>query len=323
MVSNNEVKLKDVVEEFGFEVLHAGSDFESRTLHTENVNRPGLPFIGFFEHFDEDRLQLIGRQETAYLKEISAEERRQRFGDLFARDIPAFIIARDFAPFPECMEMAEQHDRTVLRTEETTSRVLSKLVSYLRDELSPRITRHGVLVEVYGEGCLLMGESGVGKSETAVELLKRGHRLVADDAVEIRRLGSRLVGNAPAIIRHYMELRGIGVIDVMRLFGMSAVREEKYIDMVINLEQWDSTKAYDRLGIDQNYTDILDVKVPSITVPVKPGRNLAVIVEVAAMNNRDKRMGFNAAEELTERMSGQMARRTRLYEPGTTGGYGR
>lgn len=323
MVSNNEVKLKDVVEEFGFEVLHAGSDFETRTLHTENVNRPGLPFIGFFEHFDEDRMQLIGRQETAYLKGISAEERRQRFGDLFARDIPAFIIARDFAPFPECMEMAEQHDRTVLRTEETTSRVLSKLVSYLRDELSPRITRHGVLVEVYGEGCLLMGESGVGKSETAVELLKRGHRLVADDAVEIRRLGSRLVGNAPAIIRHYMELRGIGVIDVMRLFGMSAVREEKYIDMVINLEQWDSTKAYDRLGIDQNYTDILDVKVPSITVPVKPGRNLAVIVEVAAMNNRDKRMGFNAAEELTERMSGQMARRTRLYEPGTTGGYGR
>lgn len=320
-MQTKDVKLKDIIEVFKLEVLHSSTDLENCTVHTANVNRPGLPFIGFFEHFDEERLQLIGRQECAYLRDMTSEERRRRFSDLFSRSIPALIIARGFEPFPECMEMAERWDRTILRTEESTSVVLSGLVSYLKDELSPRITRHGVLVEVYGEGCLLMGESGVGKSETAVELLKRGHRLVADDAVEIRRLGARLVGNAPDIIRHYMELRGIGVIDVMRLFGMSSVRDEKYIDLVINLEQWDSNKAYDRLGIDQHYTDILDVKIPSITVPVKPGRNLAVIVEVAAMNNRDKRMGFNAAEELTERMSKQMARRNRLYDPGAAGGY--
>ena len=222
----NEVKLKDIIEEFDLEVLHAGTDLDTCVVRTANVNRPGLPFIGYFEHFDEDRLQLIGRQETSYLMQLSSDERRQRFADLFARKIPAFIIARGFEPFPECMEMARKYDRTVLRTQETTSMVLSTLVVYLKDFLTPRITRHGVLVEVYGEGCLLMGESGVGKSETAVELLKRGHRLIADDAVQIRRSGnSRLVGNSPAIIRHYMELRSIGVIDVMRLFGMSAVRD--------------------------------------------------------------------------------------------------
>ena len=321
----NEVKLKDSIEEFDLEVLHAGTDLDTCVVRTANVNRPGLPFIGYFEHFDEDRLQLIGRQETSYLMQLSSDERRQRFADLFARKIPAFIIARGFEPFPECMEMARKYDRTVLRTQETTSMVLSTLVVYLKDFLTPRITRHGVLVEVYGEGCLLMGESGVGKSETAVELLKRGHRLIADDAVQIRRSGnSRLVGNSPAIIRHYMELRGIGVIDVMRLFGMSAVRDEKYIDLVLNLEQWDSTKAYDRLGLDQQYTEILGVKIPSVTIPVKPGRNLAVIIEVAALNNRDKRMGFNAARELTERMSAQMEEQAnKVDRPYRTGGYKR
>ena len=318
----NEVKLKDIIEEFKLEVLHAGSDMNERAVCTADVNRPGLPLTGYFEHFDEERLQLIGRQETAYLTQLSSAERRQRFADLFARNIPALIIARGCDPFPECMEMAGQYDRTVLRTQEITSAALSTLVVYLKDFLRPRITRHGVLVEVYGEGCLLMGESGVGKSETAVELLKRGHRLIADDAVQIRRSGSsRLVGNSPAIIRHYMELRGIGVIDVMRLFGMSAVRDEKYIDLVINLEQWDSTKAYDRLGIEQQYTEILGVKIPAVTVPVKPGRNLAVIVEVAALNNRDKRMGFNAAKELTERMGAEMNKKVdRAYR---TGGYQR
>ncbi|MCI8594490.1 MAG: HPr(Ser) kinase/phosphatase [Oscillospiraceae bacterium] len=319
MMNETGVKLTDIIEEFKLEVLHAGTDMEECVVTTESVNRPGLSLSGFFEHFDDNRLQLIGRQETAYLTTLSGTERRERFAALFAHPIPAFIIARNGEPFPECLEMARQCDRTVLRTQESTSSLLSTLVVYLKDFLTPRITRHGVLVEVYGEGCLLMGESGVGKSETAVELLKRGHRLIADDAVEIRRSGtSRLVGNSPAIIRHYMELRGIGVIDVMRLFGMSAVRDEKYIDLVINLEQWDSTKAYDRLGIDRQFTELLGVNIPSITVPVRPGRNLAVIVEVAAMNNRDKRMGFNAAEELTERMSGIM---TKVDRPYRTGGY--
>ena len=207
-------------------------------------------------------------------------------------------------PYPECMEMAEKYDRTILRSQDTTSVFMSNVIAALKNYLSPRITRHGVLVDVYGEGVLLLGESGVGKSETAIELVKRGHRLIADDAVEIKRTAAmRLMGSAPELIRHYIELRGIGVIDVRRLFGMSAVKDEAEIDMVINLEQWKDGAMYDRLGLENLYTTILDVQVPSLTVPVKPGRNLAVIVEVAAMNNRHKKMGYNAALEFTKQIN--------------------
>ena len=298
------VKLGKLIREFRLEVLRGAAGYEDRPIRTENVNRPGLQLTGFFDYFDPDRLQIIGRVEDTFLSGLTAEQRRVSFEQLLSQDIPALIISRGIDPYPECMEMADKYDRTVLRSQDTTSVLMSNIIAALKSYLAPRITRHGVLVEVYGEGVLLLGESGVGKSETAIELVKRGHRLIADDAVEIKRnVTDRLVGTAPELIRHYIELQGIGVIDVCRLFGMSAVKDEAEIDMVINLEQWNDETMYDRLGLEQLYTVILDVKVPALTVPVKPGRNLAIIVEVAAMNNRHKKMGYNAAVEFTKQIN--------------------
>ena len=299
MESLYSVKLGEVIKKFHLEVLRGGEGYEDLPIRTEDVNRPGLQLTGFFDYFDPRRLQVIGRVEATYLDGLTPDQRRERFERLLSQDIPALIISRGIDPFPECMEMAEKYDRTVLRSQDT-----STIIASLKSYLAPRITRHGVLVEVYGEGVLLLGESGVGKSETAIELVKRGHRLIADDAVEIKQTVTRgLVGTAPELIRHYIELRGIGVIDVRRLFGMSAVKEEAEIDMVINLEQWKDGAMYDRLGLENLYTTILDVQVPSLTVPVKPGRNLAVIIEVAAMNNRHKKMGYNAALEFTKQIN--------------------
>ena len=304
MSSIYSVKLGKIIKEFGLEVLRGGTGYENRAIETEDVNRPGLQLTGFFDYFDPSRLQVIGKVETTYLTGLTPEARRESFERLLSQDITALIITRGIAPFPECMEMAERYDRTVLRSQETTSALMSTLIASLKSYLAPQITRHGVLVDVYGEGVLLLGESGVGKSETAIELVKRGHRLIADDAVEIKRTAAmNLMGTAPELIRHYIELRGIGVIDVRRLFGMSAVKDEAVIDMVINLEQWKDGALYDRLGLEELYTTILDVQVPSLTVPVKPGRNLAVIVEVAAMNNRHKKMGYNAALEFTKQIN--------------------
>ncbi|WP_186564588.1 HPr(Ser) kinase/phosphatase [Lawsonibacter celer] len=304
MESLYSVKLGKLIQEFNLEVLRGAEGYEDRPIRTENVNRPGLQLTGFFDYFDPKRLQVIGRVETTYLTGLSSDERLLRFDQLLSQNIPALVISRGMEPFPECMEMAEKYDRTILRSQETTSAFMSSIIASLKGYLSPRITRHGVLVDVYGEGVLLLGESGVGKSETAIELVKRGHRLIADDAVEIKRTAAnRLMGTAPELIRHYIELRGIGVIDVRRLFGMSAVKDEAEIDMVISLEQWKDGAMYDRLGLENLYTTILDVQVPSLTVPVKPGRNLAVIVEVAAMNNRHKKMGYNAALEFTKQIN--------------------
>ena len=286
------------------------------SIRTEDVNRPGLQLTGFFDYFDAKRLQVIGRVETTYLEGLTSEERRESFELLLSQDIPALIISREIEPFPECMEMAEKYDRTILRSPDTTSVLMSNIIAALKSYLAPRITRHGVLVEVYGEGVLLLGESGVGKSETAIELVKRGHRLIADDAVEIKRnVTDRLVGTAPELIRHYIELRGIGVIDVRRLFGMGAIKLKQQIDMVINLEPWNDNTVYDRLGLDQMQTEVLGVKLPSITIPVKPGRNLASIVEVAAMNNRNRKMGHNAALELTQRMDRHFEQNSMSEEP--------
>ena len=304
MENRYSVKLGKLIEEFELEVLRGVENYQDVLIQREDVNRPGLQLVGFFDYFDAKRMQLLGRVESTYLEQISAEERRKCFDAFLAHDIPALVITRGMEPFPELMEMAEKYDRTILRTQETTTAFMGALIAALRNYLAPRITRHGVLVEVYGEGVLLLGESGVGKSETAIELVKRGHRLVADDAVEIKRVGvKRLVGSAPELIRHYIELRGIGVVDVQQLFGMSAVREDQDIDLVVNLEQWNDETMYDRLGLEQLYTVILDVKVPALTVPVKPGRNLAIIVEVAAMNNRQKRMGYNAAQAFTQQIN--------------------
>ncbi|MCI2106954.1 MAG: HPr(Ser) kinase/phosphatase [Intestinimonas sp.] len=304
MDSHHSVKLGQIIKDFELEVLRGAEGYEDLLIQKEDVNRPGLQLVGFFDYFDPKRLQVIGRVETTYLSQRTAEEREKSFDQLLSYDLPALIITRGMEPFPECMAMAEKYNRTVLRTSETTSAFMGAIIASLRNYLSPRITRHGVLVEVYGEGILLLGESGVGKSETAIELVKRGHRLVADDAVEIKRIGvKRLVGSAPELIRHYIELRGIGVVDVQQLFGMSAVREDQDIDLVVNLEPWNESAIYDRLGLEDLYTVILGVKVPSLTVPVRPGRNLAIIVEVAAMNNRHKKMGYNAAQAFTKQIN--------------------
>ena len=298
------MKLGKLIKDFELEVLRGVEHYEDVLIQREDVNRPGLQLVGFFDYFDAKRLQVLGKVENTYLAQVPSEDRRRIFDALLAYEVPALIITRGLDPFPELMEMADKHDRTILRTQETTTAFMGALIAGLRNELAPRITRHGVLVEVYGEGVLLLGESGVGKSETAIELVKRGHRLVADDAVEIKRVGvNRLVGSAPELIRHYIELRGIGVVDVQQLFGMSAVREDQDIDLVVNLEQWNDETMYDRLGLEQLYTVILDVKVPALTVPVKPGRNLAIIVEVAAMNNRHKKMGYNAAQAFTQQIN--------------------
>lgn len=297
------VKLGKLIREFRLEVLRGAAGYEDRPIRTENVNRPGLQLTGFFDYFDPDRLQIIGRVEDTFLSGLTAEQRRVSFEQLLSQDIPALIISRGIDPYPECMEMADKYDRTVLRSQDTTSVLMSNIIAALKSYLAPRITRHGVLIEVYGEGILLVGDSGVGKSETAIELIKRGHRLIADDAVEIRRgFNNRLVGTAPELIRHYMELRGIGVVDVRRLFGMSAVKFETNIDMLVKLENWQDGAMYDRLGADEFFTELMGVQLPTLTIPVKPGRNLAVILEVAAMNNRNKKMGHNAALEFTRQI---------------------
>ena len=298
------VLLEKIINEFSLEVLYGGTGYKNQKIFVDSVDRPGLQFVGYFAHFESQRIQLIGKMEYEYLNNLTHDERLRCFDQLLSYAIPALIYARGLEPYPESMEMARKHDRTILRTQEPTGDFMSTLTATWKAYLAPRITRHGVLVEVYGEGVFLIGESGVGKSENAIELLKRGHRLIADDAVEITRTTAHtLRGRAPELIRHYMELRGIGVIDVRHLFGMSAVKESSAIDLIINIEQWRDDVNYDRIGLDDQYTRILDVDVPSVTVPVKPGRNLAVIIEVAAMNNRQKKMGYNAAEAFTRQIN--------------------
>lgn len=298
------VLLKQVVEEFKLTVTHASSDFDNVKIMVEEVTRPGLPLSGYFTHFERLRLQVIGLVEGDYLKTLSHERKLEVFHQLFGYKIPALIFARNIEPPEECLEAAREKDITILRCMEATSYIVAGLISYLKNALAPKISRHGVLVEVYGEGLLLMGESGIGKSEAAAELLKRGHRLIADDAVEIRKIANNtLMGKSPELIRNYIEIRGIGVINVAKLFGMAAIKEESSIDLVINIVPWSSEQIYDRLGLEEQYMDILGVKIPAITIPVKPGRNLAIILEVAAMNNRQKKMGYNAAQEFSEQIN--------------------
>ena len=294
------IRLPELVEHLNLEVLNYGADFETALVGIKDVNRPGLQLLGSFDYFDERRLQVIGMAETQMLEGLTPEEREKSFAGLFAYGIPALVVARDLKVFPECVEMAKKYQRTLLHTKDTTVDFTTQVIEMLSQRLAPSITRHGVLLDIYGEGVLITGESGVGKSETAIELVKRGHRLVADDAVEIRRVSNQLIGKAPELIRHYIELRGIGVIDVQQLFGMSAVKLESQLDLVVYLERWQENKFYDRLGLDEETVDILGMKLPILTIPVQPGRNLAAIVEVAAMNNRAKKYGYNAAKTLVE-----------------------
>jgi HPr kinase/phosphorylase len=302
------VTLEQVMKEFELEIIFNKIELDKTKVTSSDVNRPGLQVAaGFFDYFDERRLQVFGKVETTYLGKISSEEREKCFDMMFSRGIPAVVITRNQDVFPEMLEVANKYGITILRTEESTSRFLSGLIGYLNVVLAPRITQHGVLVEVYGEGILILGESGVGKSETAIELVKRGHRLVADDAVIIRRVSDKtLIGSAPEIIRHFIEIRGIGIIDVKHIFGVGAVKNEEKIDLIIHLELWNENKMYDRLGLVNEYTEILGIKVPSLTIPVKPGRNLAIIMEIASMNNRQKKMGYNAAEELNKKLMSEV-----------------
>ena len=299
MRSKYSVKLKSVAEEHGLTPLTLSKNYETALVTTADVNRPAMQLTGFYNYFDPRRIQIMGRVESTYLDTLTQEERLAAFERFMQFDIAALVICHGMQPFPECMEMAEKYDRTVLITPEDTSEFQAGVISSLRHHLAPRTTVHGVLVEIYGEGVLLTGDSGIGKSETALELIKRGHRLIADDAVEIRKVGrDRLVGDAPEMIRYYMELRGIGVVNVRRIYGIGAVKPESGIDLVVHLEPWEEGKAYDRLGLTSESEVILGVEIPRVTIPVRPGRNLAVILELAAMNNRQKKLGYNAAEAL-------------------------
>ena len=304
MIDTYSVSLSDLVKEFDLKVEYASTDFASIRLTVEDVSRPGIQLAGYFDHFDPMRLQVLGNVEMSYLSRLTAHDRASILDRLFSYKFPALLITRNIAPHPQCLQMAKKHNVTLLRSSEPTSTTVSTIITYLKSALAPRVTRHGVLMEVYGEGVLLTGESGIGKSEAAVELLKRGHRLIADDAVEIKKIsGNALVGTAPELIRDYVELRGIGIVNVAKLFGMGAVKIDNQIDLVVNIVPWNTHEVYDRLGLEDQYTEILGVKVPMNTIPITPGRNLAVILEVAAMNNRQRKFGYNPAQEFTEQIN--------------------
>ncbi|MCH4240038.1 MAG: HPr(Ser) kinase/phosphatase [Oscillospiraceae bacterium] len=301
MAVSYSVSLDKVIKELSLETVYMPGNPKEVLITSPDVSRPGLELNGFYDYYDTSRIIIFGNAETAFLNDRPSEYRTKVLDGIFSKKPPAVIIARKLDPVPELLTSTKKYEIPVLTTADTTSSLVAALVAYMNVELAPRITRHGVLVEVYGEGVLIVGDSGVGKSETAIELIKRGHRLIADDAVEIRRVSAKsLVGQAPENIRHFIELRGIGIINARRIFGIGAVKVSEKIDLVINMEQWDGHKVYDRMGIDSEYTELLGIKVPVLTIPVKPGRNLAVIIEVAAMNNRQKKMGYNAAEELLQ-----------------------
>ena len=303
MASNYSVNFSKIIKEFNLEKIWAPDDISNIKISTNEVNRPGLQLAGFYELFDPKRVQIIGKTEYSYMRNLGAKM-YEALDEFLSRKPMVIIITWNLTVDRKFLALAEKYNVPIYRTSEMTSEFIAGLTQTLSVALAKRITRHGVLVEVYGEGVLLYGDSGVGKSEVAMELIKRGHRLIADDAVEIRRVSNRsLVGTSPENIRHFMELRGVGIINARNLFGMGAVKKSAKLDMIINLEPWDNNKVYDSMGAEDVYTKVLDVDVPLYTIPVQPGRNIAVIVEVAAMNNRQKRMGNNAALELMERIS--------------------
>ena len=303
MANKFNVSLENIIQNFNLEVIYMPKDASEILIDENDVTRPGLQLMGFYEYFNPERMQIIGKMEFAYLSTIDEATRYQRLDMLLSQHIPALIISRELPYFSEMLELAKKYEVPLLRSKESTSNFIAGLIAFLNMNLAPRITRHGVLIEIYGEGVFITGESGVGKSETAIELVKRGHRLVADDAVEIRKVSNdSLMGSSPDNIRHFLELRGIGIINARRLFGIGAVKNTEKIELVVEMELWNPEKIYDRMGVDTQYVSILGVKVPSLTIPVKPGRNLAVILEVAAMNNRQKKMGYNAATELLDHL---------------------
>ena len=313
-VKRTPAKLSKLVEDFDMEIVCRGSDYDQRTVSISDMNRPALQLVGFYDYFEPKRLQVFGKSEMTFLKAMKLEDRRRVFDNLLRCEIPALIIARNMEIFPELLEIARKHGRTLLRSELNTVELTSQIIDYLNRALAPQIPRHGVLMNINGQGVLLLGESGIGKSETAIELLKRGHRLVADDAVEIRRVSDSLYGTAPELIRHYIEIRGIGVIDVQQLFGMGSVQFDTELDLVVQLEKWVDGKFYDRLGLGEEMYSILGVKLPYMIIPVRPGRNLAGIVEIATMKNRQMKFGYNPARDFVDRVDRQIDALTRQSE---------
>ena len=303
MQESYKVELSKVIKEFSLETLYLPDLPDNIFVSTARVNRPGLQFVGFYDHYEQERMQIIGKVENLFLANLERGEREMRLEEFFRSAPVGVIVTSSIEVSEDTLSFAQKYHVPLMRTSMRTSEFMAALISYLNVQLGPRITRHGVLVEVYGEGVLILGDSGVGKSETAIELVTRGHRLIADDAVEIRRVSATtLVRRAPELIRHYVELRGIGIVNVMRLFGIGAVKETEKVDLIINLEPWVQGKMYDRLGLDDQTTEILGIRIPSIVIPVRPGRNLANIIEIAAMNNRQKKMGYNTAQEFNKRL---------------------
>ncbi len=299
MATEYSVELKKIIDELSLQSIFMPTDPSEIKITSIDISRPGLQLTGFFDFFDKTRILLFGNTEFSFLSRFGVEQQRHVIDSIFKFGPPAIILCRGYEPTDVMLQSAYEHNIPILQSSESTSSLTADLVTFLNVELAPRITRHGVLVEVYGEGCLIVGDSGVGKSETAIELVKRGHRLIADDAVEIRKTNNKtLIGQAPQNIRHFLELRGVGIINARNLFGIGSVKLSEKINMVINLELWDNAKVYDRMGLENSYMNILGIDVPTMTIPVKPGRNLSIIIEVAAMNNRQKKMGYNAAQDL-------------------------
>lgn len=297
------VSMKKLIKDFGLVNLSTKVDLKGKKITKSAVNRLALQLTGFFEYFDNDRIQVLGKVEYAYLRDLDPARRDKAIEDIFMHNIPCLVICYGMEPYPEIIKYSEKYDTPVLQTKESTTDFTGELIRWLKDKLAQQITLHGVLLDIYGEGVLIMGESGIGKSETALELIKRGHRLVSDDAVEIRKLSDHaLKGRAPELIKYFIELRGIGVVNVKELFGVSSIKEEQKIDLVIKLEMWDDSKEYDRLGLNEEYIEILGNKVVCSVIPVRPGRNTAVICELAAINHRQKKLGYNAAEVLNSRV---------------------
>ena len=306
------ITLDKLIEDLKMETVYRASNIEEIKIDGSDVNRPGLQLAGYFDKFAYERFQIIGNVEWNYCNSLDEDLRYRRFEEIFSYSFPAMIITRGMTVFPEMLKIATQYDKTILRTELPTTKFINVLINHLDYVLAPETTVHGVLVEVYGMGILIMGDSGVGKSETALELIKRGHRLIADDAVEIKKVEENLRGEAPDLIRHFMEIRGIGILDIERLYGVGAVKKNEFVDLVIELEFWDESKEYDRIGVDEKYIELLETKIPKLVIPVRPGRNLAMIVEVAARNARQKKLGYNAAVELNNKIKEQIKQRKNM-----------
>jgi HPr kinase/phosphorylase len=309
------VPLTTVIAEYKLEILTPAVDVDSKVLKQANINRPALQLAGFFDYFDAERLQIIGMVEHTFLESLHESLRRENLERIFQHKIPAVVVCRGLKTFPEMLEFAKKYDVPILSTDYATTDFIAEIIRWMKVQLAPRTTMHGCLLDVYGVGTLIIGESGIGKSETALELIKRGHRFIADDAVEIRRVSAEtLIGSCPENIRYFLELRGIGIIDIMQMFGVQSIKQTQTIELVISLENWDKNKIYDRIGAPEGFTEILGNKVNSHSVPIRPGRSLAIICESAAINHRQKKMGYNAAEVLTERVMKQAAGSLKIHD---------